>query len=1355
MIRSKLKYLLALGVFALAMRGTANAQWTTGGASPLGGTIFVGSGNTGPLSTATSPALTLGGGDTITLNLGGFAMGSGVDTIIISGPNNLLTNFGTIQGDSSSGYNAIDFNNSSQTIVNYGNIIGGAGHPDTGSGASSGGHGIYGDTIGDLNGITITNHSGIFGGNGGAGTGNGGGDGGYAIYMETGGGITGFTLTNTGGIYGGNGGNDPTNNGGGGADAIYLYGDNALFNTHITNSGVIQGGQGGSSDFASGEAASGGDALDLESGENVSGLTLINSGSILGGKGGDNAGTSTSSEGGEGGYGLYVFANTFINNVQLTNSGVIAGGAGGNAAAGGSYGQGGYGIYVQADGGSLTDFTLNNTGKILGGAGSNGGYYTSPGGPGLYLSADTSMSNVTLNNSGMIAGGNASIGSSEGYYEPGGGYGIDVEASGGSLSGFTLNNSGSILGGSGGTGGEYVAPGGYGLYLYSDTSMSNVTLNNSGTIAGGAGGSNTNYVGTSYGYYGGGYGIYVDADGGNLSSFTLNNSGSILGGNGGAFGNGTGYYSTYGTSGGTALRLYADNNLNNIVINNSGSIIGGNGGISSSYADSSGYGNGGYGIDAEADGGDVNGFTLNNSGFIKGGNGDTTNYIGDSGGNGVYLYSNNNITNVLLNNSGSIIGGNSGEVNGIYAYYVDGDAGYGVYLDADDGNLTNVTLNNSGLIAGGNGGNVNQTASYTEAYGGDGAIGIYLYANSTMSNVLLKNSGSILGGNGGSVTGVYAPYVYEGGDGATALYIEADTITGLTINNSSTGVIAGGNGGNANIYGGNGGDGIDIYGGSADSGNILTNYGVIRGGNGGAGATVGDAGYGIYAETNGLTINNWGSISAGSGASRVGVEFDGSNNTLNLNGHSSVNGPIEATGNSNNVVSLNFTGLSPQAQAALIAQVTSQGNLQNFTGTFTVRGVTYTIDPAVIRFNLSSYQQQAATPNEFAIGANLDSLTFNPTPGSSFANLLNAIDQSGAVAQALNELSPQSLQIYGDIATATANSLTLTIDERLNNLRDGSESIDTTGIGGGSDVTTTAGYDKDGKTVVVPDQKSLEKRWGFFAEGGGLFANIDAHDGLANQGFTTSGLVAGVDGKVNDHLVLGGLFNYEYTTADLDNIGSKANVQTIGGGIYAGYHNEGWYGNGLATYGHNDYDSHRNILLPGFGSVASGDTHGSQESVNIDGGYDYHLLNNKLSVGPLAGLQYVHLDVDGFNEAGAAFGNLSVGSQDVDSLRSRLGFHADYRTQISKEVAFATEIHAAWQHEFLDDSRAINSSFIGSGLGAFSVQTTNPQRDAVLAGVGVNITIRDTMTLFFDYDVQAGQQSYLEQSVKGGIKLSF
>ena len=452
-------------------------------------------------------------------------------------------------------------------------------------------------------------------------------------------------------------------------------------------------------------------------------------------------------------------------------------------------------------------------------------------------------------------------------------------------------------------------------------------------------------------------------------------------------------------------------------------------------------------------------------------------------------------------------------------------------------------------------------------------------------------------------------------------------------------------------------------------------------------------------------------------------------------------------------MNLNYTGVSVATIKTLTPLLLDQGANSGVDTSleFVLRNDFVSIDPAKVFIHLSSYQLQGLTPNQQAVGASLDSATVNPPPGSALFNLFNAIDLSGNVPQALESLSPQPYQIYGDIAEATANFMTLSIDERLNNLRDGSESIDTTGIGGG---TTTAGYDKDGKNVVVPE-KSSAKRWGFFAQGDGVFASIDPHGGdLQGTSFTTGGLLLGVDGRVNDNLVLGLLFNYDYTTASLDAMGSAANVQTLGGGVYAGYHGGSWYGNGLAAYGSNTYDSTRNITFPGFNSQAGGNTNGDQEDVDIDGGYDFH-ITDKLTVGPLAGLQYVHLNVDGFNETGPAVASLAVGSQDVNSLRSRIGLHADYHTQISKEVAFATEIRASWQHEFLDDSRAISGAFIGSGLAPFSVQTTTPQRDAALVGVGVNFTVRDRATLYFDYDVQAGQQSYLEQSVKGGLKLSF
>ena len=244
------------------------------------------------------------------------------------------------------------------------------------------------------------------------------------------------------------------------------------------------------------------------------------------------------------------------------------------------------------------------------------------------------------------------------------------------------------------------------------------------------------------------------------------------------------------------------------------------------------------------------------------------------------------------------------------------------------------------------------------------------------------------------------------------------------------------------------------------------------------------------------------------------------------------------------------------------------------------------------------------------------------------------------------------------------------MDARLNNLRDGSESIDTTGVGGTTDQTTTAGYSKDdgkeSKNIVAP---APEKRWGMFATGDGLFFRGNSHDvDLQDDRSNSAGTLAGVDGKVGDHGVIGALFAYNNTDATLgsnNNGGGHATIESYSGGIYGSYHQDGFYVNGLAAYTRNHYSSDRNILFPGFAALASANTNGDQASVNIDGGYDWH-ATDRLTLGPIAGLQYVHLDVNGFNEAGAGLADLAVNSQDMNSLQSRLGGRINYHLSTSQ-----------------------------------------------------------------------------------------
>ncbi len=137
----------------------------------------------------------------------------------------------------------------------------------------------------------------------------------------------------------------------------------------------------------------------------------------------------------------------------------------------------------------------------------------------------------------------------------------------------------------------------------------------------------------------------------------------------------------------------------------------------------------------------------------------------------------------------------------------------------------------------------------------------------------------------------------------------------------------------------------------------------------------------------------------------------------------------------------------------------------------------------------------------------------------------------------------------------------------------------------------------------------------------------------------------------------------------------------------------------------------------------------------------------RLSYGPLAGVQYTHLTVNSYSEAGS-IADLNVGEDQSDSLRSRLGGEVSYN--FSKAgMNLTPHLSASWQHEFLDQSRGITTAFNTFGGGSFDVRTLNPSRDSALVDAGLNADLNRTVTIFADYIAQVGQDDYFGQSGPG------
>ena len=104
---------------------------------------------------------------------------------------------------------------------------------------------------------------------------------------------------------------------------------------------------------------------------------------------------------------------------------------------------------------------------------------------------------------------------------------------------------------------------------------------------------------------------------------------------------------------------------------------------------------------------------------------------------------------------------------------------------------------------------------------------------------------------------------------------------------------------------------------------------------------------------------------------------------------------------------------------------------------------------------------------------------------------------------------------------------------------------------------------------------------------------------------------------------------------------------------------------------------------------------------SIDGGYNFH--SGPWTYGPIAGVQYTHLTVNSYTEQNS------------------------------------------------DADLAVNEDQTGS----FSVRTDSPSRDSALVDAGLDAQLNDTVTLYADYLVEAGQSDYFGQSVQAGVRINF
>lgn len=554
----------------------------------------------------------------------------------------------------------------------------------------------------------------------------------------------------------------------------------------------------------------------------------------------------------------------------------------------------------------------------------------------------------------------------------------------------------------------------------------------------------------------------------------------------------------------------------------------------------------------------------------------------------------------------------------------------------------------------------------------------------------------------------------------------------------------------------------------------VANYGTIE-------ATIGPAVYCEVGTYDNILTTYGGTITGGSGG--IAVSMSGGNDHVTINGLSNITGTIDGGADTDTIL-FNFTGAGYLAAKQLKAAwgVGSDTDIAATDFTFTVLGHTYSFTSFedaryIIEVQNLVFTPFALTPNQFAIAQAIDN---NPSPSSDMLDVMAALGTlSGSqIPAGLNELSPQTgAQVMSNIAFTEATHRTALLErhfDRLELVGDGLDVADMNFSAGDVDSriaslqTQLAGVEAarshtatdarqpgspEGSSLHAAKQASPRDSWGFFASGQGTFAQGDGNADIADFDFNTAALLLGADYHLTPTLAVGLLFSYGHTEANLDPIGSELSADTFGFGGYAAWQYEGWHADAHALAGWNNYDQSRRIVLPGLDRTANSSPDGQQVTAAVNGGYNWK--KGGWSFGPLAGVQYVHLNIDGYTETGAGALDLAVNRQQTDSLRSSLGGRVSYDIKLSNGMVLTPEVRLSWQHEFLDDSRGVVATFSDPSAGAFSVRTDDPSRDWALLGLSLTGSLSERTSVFADYELQAGQSNFIAQSIALGVKLGF
>jgi len=222
----------------------------------------------------------------------------------------------------------------------------------------------------------------------------------------------------------------------------------------------------------------------------------------------------------------------------------------------------------------------------------------------------------------------------------------------------------------------------------------------------------------------------------------------------------------------------------------------------------------------------------------------------------------------------------------------------------------------------------------------------------------------------------------------------------------------------------------------------------------------------------------------------------------------------------------------------------------------------------------------------------------------------------------------------------------------------------------------------------------VQNRWSadadgleFFASVQGTQVDIDEARSSPQADSDAFDLTIGGSYALGSGWFVGASIGSQSSDVDIDDRGSEFETSGLLGSVFAGYRCNGWFSDLVLSAGTIDLDNIDRVFRLGNAVTGkeSGDTEADVLGASAEAGFNLLGPDSAWRFGPVVGLDYFDIEVDGYAESGSLYSAMAFGDQDRESLVGSVGVFASYPVQFG---ATALEIYGdlSYQEEFEDDA---------------------------------------------------------------------